>query len=172
MMHLQNDRISLRAVEPEDIDVLFELENDPGLWKYSNRVQPYSKDLLKRYLDNAHQHILESRQVKLSMVNSKSAVVGFIDLFDYEPLHHRAGVGLAVRKEHQTQGYGAASLDLIEVYARRYLHLHQLYAHISSENKISIRLFEGQAYSFVGTKKDWNFYDGEFHDELIYQKII
>jgi diamine N-acetyltransferase len=50
--------------------------------------------------------------------------------------------------------------------------LYQLYAHIAVENNISIRLFERQGYDFVGTKKDWNFYDGKYHDESIYQKII
>mgnify|MGYP003327353414 CR=1 FL=1 len=42
MTQLENKDVILRAIEPEDIDLLFELENDTDLWKYSNRSQPYS----------------------------------------------------------------------------------------------------------------------------------
>ena len=50
MIRLQNKLISLRALEPRDIELLFDLENDVELWKYSNRNQPYSKDLLQNYI--------------------------------------------------------------------------------------------------------------------------
>jgi len=172
MIRLENEMVGLRAIEPADIDVLFDLENDLDLWKYSNRSQPYSRDLLKRYIDNAHKDIFETRQIKFTIMDQEAIPIGFIDLFDYEPLHHRAGVGLVIRKEKQSKGYGAASLELISDYAKKYLQLHQLYANIASENKISIRLFEAQGYVFVGTKKDWNFYEGQFQDESTYQKII
>ena len=32
---LSNDRIYLRAVEPEDMDVMYEMENDPSMWDIS-----------------------------------------------------------------------------------------------------------------------------------------
>ena len=172
MIRLQNKLISLRALEPRDIELLFDLENDVELWKYSNRNQPYSKDLLQNYIANSHKDIFETRQIKFTISTMEDIAVGFIDLFDFEPLHHRAGVGLVIRKLDHRKGYGAAALDLIGNYARKYLQLHQLYANIAVENKISIQLFENKGYCFVGIKKDWNFYEGEFHDESIYQKLI
>lgn len=38
---LINDRIYLRAVEPEDMDVMYEMENDPSMWDISNFTVPY-----------------------------------------------------------------------------------------------------------------------------------
>ena len=172
MIRLQNKLISLRALEPRDIELLFDLENDVELWKYSNRTQPYSKDLLQNYIANSHKDIFETRQIKFAISTMEDIAVGFIDLFDFEPLHHRAGVGLVIRKLDHRKGYGGAALDLIGNYARKHLQLHQLYAHIAVENKISIQLFENRGYCFVGKKKDWNFYEGEYHDESIYQKLI
>ena len=171
-MQLQNDDVTLRALEPEDIDLLFELENDIDLWKYSNRSQPYSKHLLKNYITNAHKHILEFRQIKFTITIANNHPIGFVDLFDYEPLHRRAGIGLVVQKENRERGYGTASLQLIDSYAKKHLQLHQLYANIAVENKASITLFKSEGYVYVGKKKDWNFYDDRFHDESIYQKII
>ena len=172
MIPLKNEILGLRGVEPDDIRILFEIENDLELWKYSNRSQPYSKDLLQNYIANAHKDIFETRQVKFTLVNLKDQPIGFIDLFDFEPLHHRSGVGLAIQKQFQGKGYASGALALLEFYAKKYLQLYQLYAHIAVENNISIRLFERQGYDFIGTKKDWNFYDGKYHDESIYQKII
>ena len=172
MIRLQNKLIILRALEPRDIELLFDLENDVELWKYSNRNQPYSKDLLQNYIANSHKDIFETRQIKFTISTMEDIAVGFIDLFDFEPLHHRAGVGLVIRKLDHRKGYGAAALDLIGNYARKYLQLHQLYANIAVENKISIQLFENKGYCFVGIKKDWNFYEGQYHDESIYQKLI
>ena len=172
MMQLQNEDVTLRAIEPEDIELLFELENDTDLWKYSNRSQPYSKHLLKNYITNAHKHILEFRQIKFTITIDNNQPIGFVDLFDYEPLHRRAAVGLVVHKENRERGYGTGALQLMDFYAKKHLQLHQLYAHIAEENKASIKLFKGQGFIFVGKKKDWNFYDDKFHDEYIYQKII
>lgn len=172
MTQLENKDVILRAIEPEDIDLLFELENDTNLWKYSNRSQPYSKHLLKNYITNAHKNIFEFRQIKFTIIIDNNLPVGFVDLFDYEPLHHRAAVGLVVQKESRERGYGTAALQLIDSYAKKHLQLHQLYAHIAVENKASVELFKGEGYVFVGKKKDWNFYDDQFHDEFIYQKII
>lgn len=172
MIQLRNEIVSLRAIEPVDIELLFDLENDVELWKYSNRSQPYSRDLLQNYIANAHKDIFEIRQIKFTIIAQDDTAVGFIDLFDYEPLHHRAGVGLVLRQQDQNKGYGKAALQLIAVYAQKHLQLHQLYANIAEENRISIQLFEGQGYTFAGKKKDWNFYEGQYHDESIYQKMI
>ena len=171
-MTLQNEKVKLRAPEPEDIDTLFDLENDELWWKYADRVQPYSKELLKEYLTHAQKDIFETRQLRFTIVNAQDQVVGFVDLFDFEPLHHRAGVGLIIRKENQRQGYGTAALELLSDYAKTHLQLHQLYVHIAEENQSSIRLFEKQGYVFSGNKKDWNFYEGAYHNESIYQKLI
>ena len=172
MIQLRNEIVSLRAIEPEDISLLFDIENDIELWKYSNRSQPYSRDLLNNYISNAQKDIFEIRQIKFTISGQDGNAVGFIDLFDFEPLHHRAGVGLVVRNQDQRNGYGAAALELIYFYAKKYLQMHQLYANIAVENSISIELFESQGYCFVGKKKDWNFYEGQYHDESIYQKLV
>ena len=62
-MTLQNEKVKLRAPEPEDIDTLFDLENDELWWKYADRVQPYSKELLKEYLAHAQKDIFETNKL-------------------------------------------------------------------------------------------------------------
>ena len=165
--------IYLRNLTIDDFDYLNSVENDKSYWKYSLQNKYYSKDELIQFIFDSQLPIEQTNQIRFVICKSKSNErIGFIDLFDFEPLHQRAGVGLIVRERYKSKGYGSAALDLIYVYAKKYLHLHQLYAFIAIENKISIRLFEGQGYHVTGKKKDWNFYEGRYHDEFIYQKLI
>jgi len=41
--------ISLRAVEPADIDLLYHWENDTSIWKVSNTLTPYSHFQIEEY---------------------------------------------------------------------------------------------------------------------------
>ena len=118
-MNDQKGIVSIRAIEPSDIDFLFAIENDISLWKYSNRSSPYSRNLLLDYIANSGRDIFETKQVKFTIVGKNNSPVGFIDLFDFEPLHHRAGVGLVIATEERSKGYGAAALASIEFYAKK-----------------------------------------------------
>ena len=84
--------IFLRALEPEDLEVLLQLENDSSLWKYSNRTEPFSRDLLQKYIDQQHQDIFEVKQKRFVVSYPDQTPIGFVDLFDFEPLHRRAGM--------------------------------------------------------------------------------
>ncbi|WP_227625579.1 hypothetical protein [Geofilum rubicundum] len=40
---IQNDEVLLRAVEPGDVDLLYDWENRMELWPVSNTLAPFSK---------------------------------------------------------------------------------------------------------------------------------
>ena len=69
-MVLQGRHIALRALEPEDLQFLFQTENNVRFWEMSHTQVPFSKHILKRYLENAHQDIYESKQLRL-MIEEK-----------------------------------------------------------------------------------------------------
>ena len=166
------DQIRLRALEPEDISTLFDVENQVELWKYSNRNAPFSKNMLKKYIEIQHQDIYESKQQRFVVTDNGNIALGFIDLFDFEPFHLRAGVGLVILKEYQRQGLANKALQILENHCTSFYKMHQLYANIAVENKKSVALFEKCGFKKAGHKKDWNFYEDAFHDEYIYQKIL
>ena len=96
----------------------------------------------------------------------------WIDLFDFESFHRRAGIGLVILSDYRNQGFGSKGLDLIENHSKLHYNLHMLYANVAHENKESIFLFKKMKYTLVGVKKKWNYYDNSFHDECLYQKIL
>ncbi len=172
MNTLQGNTVTLRALEPEDLQFLFDTENDEAFWAVSHTQTPFSKFLLKQYLENAHLDIFEAKQLRLMIVeNLNNQSVGMIDLFDFNPQHFRAGVGILVAKKYQKNGFASEALQLLINYSFTHLNLHQLYANITSDNTKSIALFQKHGFSQIGIKKDWIFTQGKFKDELLFQMI-
>ena len=81
-------------------------------------------------------------------------------------------MGLIIISSERRKGMGKKALGLIELHCINNLNIHSLYANIAIENDSSIAVFEFCGFENVGIKKEWNFYDGSFHDEFLYQKII
>ena len=98
--------------------------------------------------------------------------VGCVDLFDLDPRHHRAHVGILIANcEDRMKGYASEALSLLKTYAFSHLNLHQLFCQIGDQNKRSISLFEKQGFTKSGTLKEWLMYDDEWHDVHTYQCI-
>jgi diamine N-acetyltransferase len=153
---LHTDRIFLRAPEPSDLAFLYKLENDTTLWPVSLSVAPYSQEALRTYLENAGLDIYAARQLRLMIcLQQEHTVIGTVDLFDFEPLHLRAGVGIALAADQRGQGYGRETLQLLENYALHVLQLHQLYCSVGQENTSSLKLFRQAGFQEIGVRKDW-----------------
>ena len=163
--------LKLRALEPSDLDLIYDVENDKSLWKYSNISSPFSRHTLKKFIESSHLDIIEHKQLRLVICENET-LYGFIDLFDYDYINRRACVGIIILKEHRNKGIGSKSLQMIEKHVIDHIPIHQLYANISSKNSVSIWLFKKNGYIEVGNKKDWVYYNNEFNDELMFQKIL
>tara|TARA_B100000809_G_scaffold266760_2_gene331301 strand:+ start:36808 stop:37350 length:543 start_codon:yes stop_codon:yes gene_type:complete len=172
MKTLKGKKINLRPLEPEDLQFLYDSENDESNWKVSGTQVPYSKFILKNYIKNSHQDIYEAKQARLVIEDKKTKIpVGMIDLFDFDPLHRKSGIGILVLDQYQKNGFASEAIELIISYAFHYLNLHQLYANITTDNTGSVRLFEKFKFQLIGIKKDWIYHNQKFYDESTYQLI-
>ena len=172
MVKLQGEHIYLRALENEDLDFVYAIENDTSLWELSDTQTPYSRFLIKQYLENAQQDIFEAKQLRLAICDKKDNTIGLIDVFDFNIKNKRAGIGIVIQSEaDRYKGYGKAALELLVNYCFTTLHLHQVYANISENNLPSIKLFEGNGFKKIGFKKDWSFDGNQYSNEYILQRI-
>lgn len=172
MVVLQGSRIKLRALEPGDLDFLYKLENDSQIWEISGTVTPYSKYVLRQYLDNAHRDIYEVKQLRLCVTNEAGSTLGLIDLFDFDPRNLRAGIGIVILdKDDRNKGIGTEAISLLTDYAFGTLGLHQVYANVLEDNSASRHLFEKLGFEHTGTKKSWTHVEGGYKDQLLFQKI-
>lgn len=170
--YLSGKSLTLRAVEPEDLDLLYTLENDPDTWDVSNFNVPYSRYVLKQYIENSQCDMFADRQLRLMIVLRESAtVVGTIDITDFAPLHARGEVGISIRREFQGKGYAREALELLCDYALGFLHMKQLVAHVAVDNEASIRLFSSCGFVKCGLLKEWWHVRDGYLDVLILQRL-
>ena len=172
MEYLKGKNSNLRALEPEDLEFLYTIENNESFWEISHTQTPFSKYLLKQYLENTHLDIFEAKQVRLLIEEKTTKTqIGLIDLFDFNPQHKRAGIGILIHPDFQKNGFASEALSILIDYAFKHLNLHQLYANITANNSESISLFTKHNFKKVGVKKDWILSEGKFIDEILFQLI-
>lgn len=170
---LNGKLIKLRALEPADIDLLFEWENNSEVWQISDTIQPYSRYALEQYV-NSVQDIYSQRQIRFIIEEiGTNKAVGCVDLFDFDPIHKRVGVGILVSdSDNRKKGFGKEAIELILEYCKDILECHQVYCNVLTDNEISLNLFDHFGFNAVGVKKDWIRIGNEMHHELLLQKIF
>ncbi|MFA5556865.1 MAG: GNAT family N-acetyltransferase [Flavobacteriaceae bacterium] len=173
-MKLKNKNIYLRPLEPEDLDFLYQVENNPDIWELSSNQTPYSKFALKQYIERTlSEDIYGLKELRLVICKTQdNATIGLIDLFDFNPKNKRAGIGILISDEKNiNSGYGSQALETLIDYAFDVLQLHQLYCNILSTNQRSINLFLKHNFKQIGVKKDWIFDGKNYKDEILFQLI-
>ena len=164
--------IKLRAMEPEDLDVLYQIENDRSLWETGATNVPYSRYALRDYIAHAASDIYVDRQVRLVMENTEGQVVGLADLANFDPCHLRAELGLVVLPAYRRQRYAEAAVALVLDYALHTLHLHQLYVVIDWRNKAALQIFRQYRFVEGSALKEWLFDGVAYHDACLFQRIL
>lgn len=173
MQILENRTISLRAPEPEDLDLLYLWENESSIWKVSGTIAPFSRFILKQYLEHATKDIYEAKQLRMMIqLISNHRPLGAVDLFDFDPHNRRVGLGILIADpSDRRKGYAREAIETMSSYCFDVLHLHQIYCNIAAGNKASIRLFEEAGFKESGRKREWLFDGQSYEDELLFQKV-
>ncbi len=171
-MNLEGRITRLRALEPEDLETMYAWENDPKIWGVSGTLAPFSRHMLQRFIDEQQFDIFQTRQQRLIIENLEGKVVGMIDLFEFDPQHLRAGLGIMVCDEERGKGYAADAVEVVCWYGRDILRLHQLWCSIGVDNGPSLALFRNAGFERVGVKRDWQAAADGFVDEVLMQRIL
>lgn len=164
--------IRLRAIEPEDLDLLYSIENDVRLWNVGTTNVPYSRYTLHDYIATSADDIYTDRQVRLIVENEQGQTVGLADVTRFDPQHRRAEAGIVIMERYRQCGYGLAAVEALCDYAHRVLHLHQLYAVVASGNQAAEQLFEKARFQRLATLREWLFDGDRYIDVAVMQRFL
>jgi diamine N-acetyltransferase len=168
----QVQQVSLRAMEPEDLDLLYHIENDETMWGMSLTNVPYSRFVLHEFMSETTGDIYTDKQVRLIVENDQHQPIGLADIMKFDPKNQKAEIGIIISKTYRRQGYAKAAVERLHQYVQSTLHLHQLYAIIAVENEASLNLFTHMGYQQGGMLRDWLFDGKTYHDALILQRVL
>ena len=170
-MFAQNENIIIRAAEPKDASLIYKWENDQEIWRVSETYMPYSLYQIEEFLLN-NSDLFSMRQIRFIIERKEdNTKIGCIDLYDFDPIHMRAGVGILLQKEFRKQGYANESLQLLLDYCFNTLMLKQVYCLIDVLNTDSINLFKKIGFEQCGLRKEWIRTPNGFIDEIELQYI-
>ena len=153
----------LRALEPEDLELLYTIENDTEMWNVGSQTAPLSRFHLRDYIANNACDIYKDEQVRYIIEvteGKRKEAIGIIDLFNFSPQHNRAELGVAILKKHARCGYAQRAISEISKIGKNIIHLKQIYAIVPEEHHASLRMLEKSGFCFGGTLKEW-LYNGE-----------
>lgn len=169
----------LTALEPEDLELLYTIENNRSQWCVSNANVPYSRYALRDYIANQNYDIYADKQVRLVVrvgeegcKPSEMRAIGLVDLFDFSPEHLRAEVGIAIIAAEAGKGYGEEAMRQLTEYAAEVLHLHTVYAVVPVDNAPSVAMLRACGFSEEYVLNGWLRSNCGWKDALFMQKML
>lgn len=172
-MHIEGAKIRLRAVEPEDIELMYRWENDSEVWEVSGTLVPFSRHTLRRFLEEQQFSVVQTGQQRFMIENEEGCAVGAVDLFGFDPMHDRAGIGILIAdEEDRRRGYARDAIETLCRYGREVLGLHQLWCNVAAGNSASLGLFHACGFEAIGLKRDWLRRVDGWEDEWTLQRIL
>lgn len=172
MTNKELPKVFLRALEPEDLNLIYEVENDECIWDMGVTNVPYSKYLLLDYISSATGDIFTDKQVRLIVEDQDHQAIGMVDLMNFDPKHNRAELGIVIKKSFRKKGYGSAAISKIIDYSRNVLHLHQVYCFVAANNESSVRLLQSSGFQKTMLLKEWLFDGKEYHPAYFFQSFL
>ena len=171
-MNTKMMNIRLRAIEPEDLDLLYGIENDTRLWNVGTTNVPYSRYTLHDYIATSADDIYADRQLRLIVETEDGKTVGIADLIHFDPQHLRAEAGIVIMDAYRRKGFGTAAIDALGDYALRVLHLHQLYAVVAVDNQPAVALFKRAGFQQQALLKGWLHEEHSYVDAVLMQRFL
>ena len=171
-MKRDDQHVRLRAIEPEDLDLLYRIENDRELWSVGETNVPYSRFALHDYVANASLDIYKDRQVRMMIDNQQGETVGIVDIVNFNPQHGRAEIGIVIQNQYRNMGYAQSAVRKVLEYSRDVLNLHQLYAIVDENNMISLKLFESLGFKKNCRMEEWLCVGKNFHHAWLMQIFL
>lgn len=163
--------MKLRALEPEDLELLYTIENSPEMWDVGASALPYSRHALRQHIRLQGDSLEENGCLRF-VIEQEEAPIGLIDLINYDARASRAEVSIALLRSRRGQGLASAALEQLEQFCHNYTHLHQIYALIPEDNMASVELFRRCGFLHTSTLTDWHFQGGKYQNALLFQKIL
>ncbi len=158
--------VHLRKLEPTDLPFLYQWENDAVMWADSDTHNPLSRQDLRDYLANTSGDIYRDGQLRL-IAEREGAVVGCIDLFDFDARNRKAALGMYVAPAVRRSGVGRAMVQQVVQYAFEFLHLRMVYAVIGEHNAGCTHLYRSLGFTPSSPLRAWTL-EG---DAVLWQQI-
>lgn len=167
-MNIYGKKIMLRAMEPEDMEIMREMVNDPeiermvGGWSF-----PVSKHEQMRWYERV---VDDKRNLRFIIEDmATQTAVGMISLTDIDWKNREAVYAIKLRSDApKQQGYATDAMFALLQFAFHSLAMHRLSCEVLEYNDGSLRMNEKCGAQREGLKRSAVYKDGAYHNVICY----
>jgi RimJ/RimL family protein N-acetyltransferase len=169
-MDIKGEKVTLRAIESKDCDVLRKMINDAeteymiGGWSF-----PVSSREQQRWFENLPASDNNTLRV---MIDTDEGTVGTAILSNIDYKNGTAEIHVKLLKgNYRNKGYGSDTVNALINYAFEELRMNCVFAQVSNHNVPSRKMFEKCGFIKEGVMRQRIFKHGEYLDVVIYSVI-
>jgi diamine N-acetyltransferase len=160
---LSSERIYLRPVEKDDLNVLYRFTNEATLRGLTGEVLPTSISSLEGFIQRLDS---DTSRVWFVIVEKETErVIGETGLLRMFPAWRTTDLSIIIGDEAaRGKGYGAEAIHLMLDYAFGYLNFHRVAIGVVGTNERALHFYEKVGFKREGIQKDGYFYNHSYQD--------
>ncbi len=169
---LKTKRLTLRKVEPEDIDSIFKYASDIEIDRYVGWDYHKSIDDTKEFVDSILTKYQKDEPSDWGIIdNQAKCMIGTIGLFNYNKIHGFIEIGYALSREYWNKGIMTEALNIVNRYCYDELNVNRIEANCFIENIGSKKVLEKCGFRSEGILREKFYAKGKYNDVEIFSKI-
>lgn len=164
---IRGERVMLRAIEPDDVPVLWEWTQDEELMRLRDYpAPPMSLDQARREFEQSPE--TSGHDLRLAITTLDGDLIGETSLRDVDQRNRSAIFTIAIGdKECWGHGYGSDATRCLMKYAFEQLNLHRIDLFVHASNDRAIRVYEKCGFRHDGRLREAHYMDGMYSDVLL-----
>lgn len=171
-MLFQSERIYLRKMTGEDVDVYHTWRNDVEVMRTTSpSMDLFTRDDTNGFVNQVILHASSSKSYMIvdSQTNRPIGITSLIQI-DLKNRHAECIIDIG-EKEYWGKGYGREAMKLLLDYAFLEMNLHRVSLRVFSFNEKAIKLYERIGFKQEGISRQFLFREGKWHD-LVHMGIL
>ena len=167
---IQGENISLRNLAEEDVPIMTQWINDPGVSRYLQVELPVTEEYERAWVQDINAS--QNDQVFGIIEKSTNTYIGNVGIHDIKKESGVATVGIFIgNKSKQGKGYGREAIELVTDFAFDQLRIQKLQAPIFLFNQRSIAIFEKAGFLREAAFLEKHIKNGEHQDTVLLVRI-
>lgn len=165
---LKGEKLILRPVEVDDLELLWKWFNDP-------ETMPFYDNVFSRSGEESNTHFkrwtgdgVDQRSAAYIVQLYEGTSIGFISLQQIDWKNRWASLFINVgEKEFRRKGNGAEAINLLTDHAFQNLNLHRIHVEIAGFNLGAINLFKRCGFTVEGELREKIYMFGRYHNAVV-----
>ena len=163
---LKGQRLTLRAIERDDLPRYVAWLNDPEVTDHLKAYLPFNLDDETNWYESQRQD--RSAQNFAIVLTAENLHIGSIGLMKINQREQNAELGIMIGdKSCWGQGYGREAIQLLLPFGFNTLNLHRIYLRVDASHPAAIRCYTRCGFVEEGRLRDEVFRHGQFEDQLV-----